>query len=86
VHQVLSGSPALVRSLTARKQMSRHKNFKQAKTRSAPPLLARERERSERAALDELLRHGGNADDVSKLQQHFKEAAAAESYKSEIPE
>jgi hypothetical protein len=51
--------------------LSRHPNYKGQ--RKPTPLSARER--TEQAALDELLRHGGNADDVRNLERHFSEVA-----------
>jgi hypothetical protein len=64
--------------------MSRHKNYKASRDN---PANSYELKRTERAALDELLRHGGNADDVRNLRRHFKETAEPENPPGpEIPE
>jgi hypothetical protein len=64
--------------------MSRHKNYKGSRDN---PANSHERQRLERAALDELLRHGGNKDDVEKLREHFRTAVEPENPPGpEIPE
>jgi len=40
---------------------------------------AAEIERLQRAAIDELVRHGGSQDDLRRLREHFRKAAEPES-------
>jgi hypothetical protein len=58
--------------------MSRHKNYKRAQTRSAPPLPANdassEHRRLQEAAIEELVRHGGSETDVKNLRKFFEDA------------
>jgi hypothetical protein len=65
--------------------MSRHRNFRGSQ--KPPPPAAVQRDHLQRAALDELLRHGGNSGDAENLKAHFKEAAEPGNQPdSEIPE
>jgi hypothetical protein len=43
-------------------------------------------ERLQRAALDELTRHGGSPDDLRRLREHFRKIAQPENHNAEIPE